>query len=41
VRMAPEDKLPPARRKVMVQKFARTAALRLQGLRDPDGMRGF
>ena len=41
VRMAPEDKLPPARRKAMVQKFARTAALRLQGLRDPDGMRGF
>ena len=41
VRMALEDKLPPARRKVMVQKFARTAALRLQGLRDPDGMRGF
>ncbi|MDC1228453.1 MmcB family DNA repair protein [Octadecabacter sp.] len=41
VRMAPEDKLPAARRKVMVQKFARTAALRLQGLRDPDGMRGF
>lgn len=35
VRMAPEDKLPPARRKVMVQKFARTAAMRLQMLRDP------
>ena len=28
IRMAPEDKLPPARRKVMVQKFARHAALR-------------
>ena len=41
VRMAPEDKLPAARRKVMVQKFARTAALRLHGLRVPDGMRGF
>ncbi len=27
--------LPPARRKVMVQKFARHAALRLQGIRDP------
>jgi len=35
VRMGPEDKLAPARRKVMVQKFARTAAMRLQGLRDP------
>jgi len=35
IRMAPEDKLPPARRKVMVQKFARHAALRLQGFRDP------
>lgn len=35
VRMAPEDKLPPARRKVMVQKFARTVAMRLQTLRDP------
>lgn len=35
VRMAPEDKLVGARRKVMVQKFARTAALRLQALRDP------
>lgn len=35
VRMAPEAKLAPARRKVMVQKFARTAAARLQALRDP------
>lgn len=35
VRMAPEDKLAAARRKVMVQKFARTAAMRLQCLRDP------
>lgn len=35
VRMAPEDKLAPARRKVMVQKFARTAAQRLQVFRDP------
>ena len=35
VRMGPESKLAAARRKVMVQKFARTAALRLQGLRDP------
>ncbi|WP_224825897.1 MmcB family DNA repair protein [Cognatishimia sp. MH4019] len=36
LRMGPESKLAPARRKVMMQKFARTAALRLQGLRDPD-----
>ena len=36
VRMAPEAKLAPARRKVMVQKFAVTAARRLQVLRDPD-----
>lgn len=36
VRMAPEEKLAPARRRVMVQKFAVTAARRLQVLRDPD-----
>lgn len=35
VRMAPEDKLAPARRKVMVQKFARHAARRWHGARDP------
>ncbi|WP_299742384.1 MmcB family DNA repair protein [uncultured Tateyamaria sp.] len=35
IRMAPEDKLAPARRKVMVQKFATHAARRLQSLRDP------
>lgn len=35
IRMAPEDKLPGARRKVMVQKFATHAARRLQALRDP------
>lgn len=35
VRMPPEQPLAPARRKVMVQKFARHAALRLQSLRDP------
>ena len=35
VRMGPETKLAPARRKVMMQKFARHAASRLQGLRDP------
>lgn len=35
VRMGPEAKLAGARRKVMTQKFARHAALRLQGYRDP------
>ncbi|MDJ0629440.1 MAG: MmcB family DNA repair protein [Rhodobacter sp.] len=35
VRMGPEAKLAGARRKVMVQKFARHAALRWQAVRDP------
>ena len=35
IRMAPEDRLAAARRKVMVQKFATHAARRLHGLRDP------
>ena len=35
IRMAPEMKLPPGRRKVMVQKFARHAAIRQQAARDP------
>ncbi len=35
ISMAPETPLAPARRKAMVQKFARHAALRLQSLRDP------
>jgi hypothetical protein len=35
IRMGPEAKLAPARRKVMVQKFARDAARRLQAYRDP------
>ena len=35
VRMGPETKLPPARRKVMIQKFARHAAIRAQAARDP------
>lgn len=35
VRIGPEAKLAPARRKVMVHKFARTAAQRLKALRDP------
>ena len=36
LRMAPEDKLAAARRKVMVHKFACHAARRLQRLRDPE-----
>ncbi len=35
IRMAPESKLAPARRKKMIQKFATDAARRLQVLRDP------
>jgi len=35
IRIGPDTPLAPARRKVMVQKFARHAALRLQALRDP------
>ena len=35
VRMGPEDKLAPARRKVMIQKFARHAARRWHAARDP------
>lgn len=36
IRMGAETKLAPARRKVMVQKFARHAALRWHAARDPD-----
>lgn len=36
LRMAPEIKLPAARRKVLIQKFATHAARRLHALRDPD-----
>jgi len=35
LRFGPETKLAAARRKAVTQKFARHAALRLQGLRDP------
>jgi hypothetical protein len=35
LRMGPETRLAPARRKVVVQKFARHAALRWQAARDP------
>jgi hypothetical protein len=38
IRMSPDTPLAPARRKAMVQKFARHAALRLQGLRDPTAL---
>jgi hypothetical protein len=40
LRMGPEAPLAPARRKALLQKFARHAALRLQALRDP-GAGGF
>jgi hypothetical protein len=36
VRPAPEHRLAPARRKAVAQRFARTAALRLQALADPE-----
>lgn len=35
IRMAPESKLAPARRKMLIQKFAKHAARRLHALRDP------
>lgn len=35
VRMGPDTPLPGARRRAMLHRFARHAALRLQGLRDP------
>ncbi len=35
LRMAPEARLAPARRKALVQAFARIAARRLRALRDP------
>lgn len=41
IRMGPETKLPPARRKVMVQKFARHAAIRAQAARDPGFVSAF
>lgn len=36
IRMAPETPLSAARRKVMIQKFARHAAIRAHAARDPD-----
>ena len=38
IRMGPETRLTPARRRVMTQKFAVQAARRLHRLRDPDMM---
>ena len=35
IRMAPEDRLAPPRRKALIQKFATHAARRLHSLRDP------
>ncbi|MFQ1700052.1 MmcB family DNA repair protein [Loktanella agnita] len=35
IRVGPETRLAPARRRVMVQKFARHAAIRAQTARDP------
>jgi hypothetical protein len=41
VRVGPEMKLAGARRKLVLQKFARHAAVRLQTLRDPQAGAGF
>lgn len=41
VRMGPEGRLAPARRKVVVQKFARHAAMRAQAARDPGFITAF
>ncbi|MEP0961253.1 MAG: MmcB family DNA repair protein [Roseobacter sp.] len=38
IRMGPERKLAPSRRRVLTQKFAATAARRLQKLKDPDSI---
>ncbi|MGP3698644.1 MmcB family DNA repair protein [Rhodobacter sp. NSM] len=38
LRMGPEGKLAPARRKAITHGFARHAALRLQGLQDPGAL---
>jgi hypothetical protein len=35
IRMAPEHKLTAARRSALIRRFARHAALRLHGVRDP------
>jgi len=38
LRMGPESRLAPARRKVVIQKFARHAAIRAQAARDPNAI---
>lgn len=40
LRMAPESRLPPARRKALTHAFARHAAQRLHALRDPAALPG-
>jgi len=40
IRIGSEDKLAPARRKALTLAFARTAAQRLQGFRDPSAVLG-
>jgi hypothetical protein len=39
LRMGPETRLAPARRRAMLQRFARHAALRWHAARDPQGLR--
>ncbi|MFU8825289.1 MmcB family DNA repair protein [Yoonia sp.] len=41
IRQGPESRLPPARRKAVVQKFARHAAIRAQIARDPGSVSVF
>jgi hypothetical protein len=41
LRVGPEHRLPPARRKVLTQKFARHAAIRAQMARDPGFISAF
>ncbi len=41
IRMGSENRLAPARRKVMLQKFARHAAIRAQAARDPGFVSAF
>ena len=41
LRLGPETKLAPARRKAVIQKFARHAAIRAQAARDPGFVPGF
>lgn len=38
LRAAPEHRMSPARRRVLTQRFARLAAIRLQAMEDPAGM---